>query len=282
MHDMTGKVAIITGGASGIGAATARLFIEQKMSVLIADIQETAGAKLAADLGPHAEFCRVDVSRESEMSSVVKRAEERHGRLDVMFNNAGFYGSLRPILEQGVDDFDRLLAVNLRGTFLGIKHAARVMKAQGSGCIINTASAAGLRAGYAGHLYSATKAAIVQLTTSTAMELGESGVRVNCICPGGILTPIVAEALDVPTGANGHLERLSPILAQMQPIRRAGRPEDIAQAALYLASDAASFINGHALVVDGGLIGGRQWSTSQQQRQLARTALAGSVMQAAS
>jgi NAD(P)-dependent dehydrogenase (short-subunit alcohol dehydrogenase family) len=199
-----------------------------------------------------------------------------------MFNNAGFYGSLRSILEQDVDDFDRLMAVNLRGTFLGIKHAARVMKSQASGSIINTASAAGLRAGYAGHLYSATKAAIVQLTTSTAMELGESGVRVNCICPGGILTPIVAEALEVPGGANDHLERLAPILAQMQPIRRAGRPEDIAQAALYLASDAASFVNGHALVVDGGLIGGRQWSTSQQQRQLARAALAHSAVQAAS
>jgi len=282
MHDMTGKVAIITGGASGIGAATARLFIEQKMWVLIADIQEAAGEKLAAELGPQAEFCRVDVSREADVASVVKRAESRHGRLDVMFNNAGFYGSLRSILEQEVDDFDRLMAVNLRGTFLGIKHAARMMKTQASGSIINTASAAGLRAGYAGHLYCATKAAIVQLTTSTAMELGESGVRVNCICPGGILTPIVAAALDVPAEANGQIERLAPILAQMQPIRRAGRPEDIAQAALYLASDAARFVNGHALVVDGGLIGGRQWSTSQQQRQLARAALAHSAEQTAS
>lgn len=273
MHDMAGKVAIITGGASGIGAATARLFREQKMKVAIADIQEDVGATLAAELGPDAEYCRVDVSSEREVEGLVQRIFAKHGRLDVMFNNAGFYGSLGSILEQEVDDFERLLAVNLRGVFLGIKHAARVMKIQGNGSIINTASAAGLRAGYAGHIYSATKAAIVQLTTSTAMELGESGIRVNCICPGGILTPIVSEALEVPA-TSGQLERLAPILAHMQPLRLAGRPEDIAEAALYLANAAARFVNGHALVVDGGLIGGRQWTMGRQQRQIAQAALA--------
>jgi NAD(P)-dependent dehydrogenase (short-subunit alcohol dehydrogenase family) len=273
MNDLQGKVALITGGASGIGAATCRLFVEQGMWVIVADIQEAVGRKLAADLGPHAEFCRVDVACEADVAAAVEQAEARHGRLDVMFNNAGIYGPLGPIAEQEVESLDRLLAVHLRGTFLGIKHAARGMQRQGKGSIINTASVAGLRAGYAGHIYSAAKAAIVQLTRSTAMELGERGIRVNCICPGGILTPIVADALGIPA-QNGQLERLAPVMAQMQPIRRAGRPEDIAQAALYLASDAASFVNGHALVVDGGLTGGRQWSVEQQQRQLAKAAVA--------
>ena len=274
MPDLQGKVAIITGGASGIGAATVRLFVEQGMWVILADIQNEAGEALAAELGRLAEYRKVDVSLESDVAAVVDQAIRRHGRLDVMFNNAGINGSLKSIEQQDVEQVDRLLAVHVRGVFLGIKHAARVMKAQRSCCIINTASIAGMRAGYAGHLYGAAKAAVIQLTSSTAMELGEQGIRVNCICPGAIVTPILPEALGLPPELIQHADRLAPALSQLQPIRRPGRTEDIAQAALFLASDGASFVNGHALVVDGGLIGGRQWSLAEHQRSQARAALA--------
>jgi NAD(P)-dependent dehydrogenase (short-subunit alcohol dehydrogenase family) len=162
----------------------------------------------------------------------------------------------------------------IRGVFLGMKHAGPIMTQQGSGSIVSTASVAGLQAGYGPHIYSAAKAAVVHLTRSVAMELGESGVRVNCICPGGIATPIFGEALGV-TGAEADrvAETMKVLLTARQPIQRAGLPEDIARAALWLASDDSSFVNGHALIVDGGLIGGRMWSVVQEQRQQLRAAL---------
>jgi NAD(P)-dependent dehydrogenase (short-subunit alcohol dehydrogenase family) len=145
--------------------------------------------------------------------------------------------------------------------FLGIKHAAPVMKRQGSGSIINTASVAGLRTGYGNHVYSATKAAVIQLTRSVAMELGESGVRVNCICPGFIATPLIGKARGLSqSDANKIVGEIEAAFENAQPIRRPGLPLDIARAALWLASDESSFVNGHALVVDGGVVGGRSWS----------------------
>jgi len=166
------------------------------------------------------------------------------------------------------------MGVLLRGVFLGMKHAAPVMKKQGSGSIISTASVAGLRTGMASHTYSAAKAAVIHLTRSVAMELGESGVRVNCICPGGIATPIFGKAFGLDDdGADRVARMMRTPLAQMQPIRRAGLPDDIAQAALWLASDDSSFVNGHALVVDGGITGGRMWSEVEQRRAALRAAL---------
>jgi len=255
------KVAVITGGASGIGEATVRLFTEEGACVLIADIQDEKGQLLGDELGESAEYLHADVSREVDVKAAVGRAIDRFGRLDCMFNNAGIAGPTGPIEKVTVEGFDEAVGVLLRGVFLGIKHAAPVMKRQGSGSIINTASVAGLRTGYGNHVYSATKAAVIQLTRSVAMELGESGVRVNCICPGFIATPLIGKARGLSqSDANKIVGEIEAAFENAQPIRRPGLPLDIARAALWLASDESSFVNGHALVVDGGVVGGRSWS----------------------
>jgi NAD(P)-dependent dehydrogenase (short-subunit alcohol dehydrogenase family) len=271
---LDGKVAVITGGASGIGAAAVRLFVEEGCRVVIVDVQDDKGARLAVELGKSSAYLHADVSRESDVSGAVAHALSRFGRLDCLYNNAGLGGVSGPIAEIPVDGYDQTMGVLLRGVFLGMKHAAPIMTQQGGGSIISTASVAGLQAGYGPHIYSAAKAAVVHLTRSVAMELGESGVRVNCICPGGIATPIFGAALGV-SGAEADrvAETMKVVLMSLQPIQRAGLPEDIARAALWLASDDSSFVNGHALIVDGGLIGGRMWSVVQEQRQQLRAAL---------
>jgi len=271
---LDGKVAVITGGASGIGAAAVRLFVEEGCRVVIVDVQDDRGARLADELGKSSAYLHADVSRESDVSGAIAHALARFGRLDCLYNNAGLGGVSGPIAEIPVDGYDQTMGVLLRGVFLGMKHAAPIMTRQGSGSIISTASVAGLQAGYGPHIYSAAKAAVVHLTRSVAMELGESGVRVNCICPGGIATPIFGAALGV-SGAEADriAETMKVVLTAFQPIQRAGLPEDIARAALWLASDDSSFVNGHALIVDGGLIGGRMWSAVQEQRQQLRAAL---------
>jgi NAD(P)-dependent dehydrogenase (short-subunit alcohol dehydrogenase family) len=274
MARLAGKVALVTGGASGIGEATVRLFVQEGAAVTLADIQDERGRALAAELGPRAAYVHADVSRETDVAGAIAATVTRFGRLDCLFNNAGYAGVNGAIEEIAVAGFDETVGVLLRGVFLGMKHAAPVMKRQGGGAIISTASVAGLRTGLGPHVYSAAKAAVIHLTRSVAMELGESGIRVNCICPGGIATPIFGKAFGLPPE---RAEEIVPLmkgaLEQMQPIRRAGAPEDIAQAALWLASDEAGFVNGHALVVDGGLIGGRQWSEVQQRRAMLRAAL---------
>ena len=274
MGKLDGKVAVITGGASGIGAAAVRLFVEEGCRVVIVDVQDDKGARLADELGKSSAYLHADVSRESDVSGAIEHALSRFGRLDCLYNNAGLGGVSGPIAEIPVDGYDQTMGVLLRGVFLGMKHAAPIMKQQGRGSIISTASVAGLQAGYGPHIYSAAKAAVVHLTRSVAMELGESGVRVNCICPGGIATPIFGAALGV-SGAEAErvAETMKVVLTSLQPIQRAGLPEDIARAALWLASDDSSFVNGHALIVDGGLIGGRMWSVVQEQRQQLRAAL---------
>ena len=264
MGRLDGKVAIITGGASGIGEASASLFVEEGASVLIADVQDDKGWKLAEELGTRAEYLHADVSRESDVEVLMSRAVEAYGRLDCMFNNAGIAGPTGPIESVKVEGFNEAIGVLLRGVFLGIKHAAPVMKRQGSGSIVNTASVAGLRTGYGNHIYSAAKAGVIQLTRSVAMELGESGVRVNCICPGFIPTPMIGRARGLSIDeADQKLDTIRKSFTMAQPLRRPGDPTDIAEAALWLASDDSSFINGHALVVDGGVTGGRMWSDYQ-------------------
>jgi NAD(P)-dependent dehydrogenase (short-subunit alcohol dehydrogenase family) len=274
MPRLNGKVTLITGGASGIGEGTARLFIEEGAAVTIADIQDDRGQRLAKELGSRAAYIHADVSREAEVHAVVNAVVERFGRLDCLFNNAGFGGVQGGIEEITVAGFDETIGVLLRGVFLGMKHAAPIMKRQGSGSIISTASVAGLRTGLGPHVYSAAKAAVIHLTHSVAMELGENGIRVNCICPGGIATPIFGKAFGIDADrADATVPLMKGVLEAMQPIRRSGLPEDIAHAALWLASDDSTFVNGHALVVDGGLIGGRQWSEVQQRRGMLRSAL---------
>jgi NAD(P)-dependent dehydrogenase (short-subunit alcohol dehydrogenase family) len=274
MAALDGKVALITGGASGIGEATVRLFVEEGAVVVIADIQDDRGRRLAAALGTRAAYVHADVAREADVESAVAATMARHGRLDCLFNNAGLGGVQGRIEEIPAAGFDETIGVLLRGVFLGMKHAAPVMKRQGSGSIISTASVAGLRAGMGPHVYSAAKAAVVHLTRSVAMELGESGIRVNCICPGGIATPIFGKALGLDAErADETIPLMKAVLETLQPIRRPGLPDDIARAALWLASDASSFVSGHALVVDGGLIGGRPWSETEERRKLLRAAL---------
>ena len=259
MDRLDGKVAVITGGASGIGEATVRLFVEEGARVVIADIQDRKGETLADVLGGRAVYQHTDVAREEDVEGAVGRAVSDYGRLDCMFNNAGFGGAVGPIADIPVDEYDITMNVLLRGVFLGMKHAARQMKSQGSGSIISTASVAGLSVGYGPHVYSAAKAAIVHLTRSVATELGESGIRVNCICPGGIATPIFKEWFPEVDEATS-VEAVKPLLAGLSPLKRSGLPKDIANAAAWLASDDSSFVNGHALTVDGGLVGGRLWS----------------------
>jgi len=239
-----------------------RLFAAEGAEVVVADVQDERGGRLASELG--AEYVHADVTREEDVEAAVSHAVDVYGRLDCMFNNAGIAGAVGPIESVTVEAFDRTVAVLLRGVFLGVKHAAPVMRAQGGGSIINTASVAAVRTGYGNHVYSAAKAGVVQLTRSVAMELGEDNVRVNCVLPGFIPTPMIARARGVPLGeADGKLGVITEAFREAQPIRRPGHPDDIAKAVLWLASDDSSFVNGHALVVDGGVSGGRMWGDYQ-------------------
>ncbi len=257
MDRLSGKTAIITGGASGIGAATAQLFVEEGARVLIADTQTERGEALAGRLGDAAAFRRVDVTREDDVHEAVADAVKRWDRLDCIYNNAGFGGALGSIETTTVEEFDLTFDVLLKGVFLGIKHAAPVMRAQGSGSIISTASVAGLKTGESPHLYSVAKAAVIHLTRSVALELGEYGIRVNCICPGIVATPLAAGSSKA---SDASLKKLAAALAKSQALGRVGQPEDIARAALWLASDDSEWVTGHAQVVDGGAFAGRPWS----------------------
>ena len=274
MTRLARKVALITGGASGIGEATVRLFVAEGASVAIADIQDDRGRRLAGDLGERTAYLRPDVSREADVQAAVTETVRRFGRLDCIFNNAGYGGVGGRIEETSIAGFDETMGVLVRGVLLGMKHAAPVMKHQGGGSIISTASVAGLRTGLGPHVYSAAKAAVIHLTRTVANELGEHNIRVNCICPGAIATPIFGKGLGMSAEqADDIVPLMKGVLENLQPIKRSGLPEDIAQAALWLASDDSTFVNGHALVVDGGLIGGRSWSESQFRRAALRQAL---------
>ena len=257
MNRLEGRTAIITGGASGIGAATVRLFVAEGARVLIADMQQERGEALARELGSAAAFYKVDVTLESDVRGVVEDAVKRWDRLDCIYNNAGFGGALGPIEETTVEEFDMTFDVLVKGVFLGVKHAAPVMRRQGGGSIISTASVAGLKTGESPHLYSVAKAAVVHFTKSVALELGQDGIRVNCICPGIVATPLAAGRKDV---SAEELSKLSHVLRNAQAIGRVGQPEDIARAALWLASDESSWVTGTAQVVDGGANAGRPWS----------------------
>lgn len=280
MGRLEGKVAVVTGGASGIGEGTVRLFVKEGARVVIADVQDSRGSKLAEELGPAASYYTTDVAQEEEVRAAVGHAVHKWGRLDCMFNNAGFGGVSGPIEDTDMAQYDVTVGVLLRGVVLGMKYAAPIMKAQGSGSIISTASVAGVGIGFGPHVYSAAKAAVIHLTKSVANELGESGVRVNCICPGGIATPIFGKGMGLsPEQADLTIDLMKDRLAAGQPIRRSGVPEDIAEAALWLASDSSSFVTGHALVVDGGLTTGRLWSERQAaaEARLAQFKLPGNV-----
>ena len=244
---LEGKVAIVTGGASGIGEGTIRRFVEEGAKCIIADIQTELAKSLADDLGGDAVPFSLDVADEDQVNACVDFAVKEFGSLDVMFNNAGILGSVGPIAEIERDGWLRTIDVLLSSVFYGIKHAARVMQDQGYGSIINTASTAGVRAGLGPHVYTAAKHAVVGLSQSVATELGPYGIRVNVIAPGGTVSGLTARLV---TGDHQNLGKASKLIGAKNPLKRAGTPEDIANAVLYLASDEASFTNGAVLVVD--------------------------------
>ncbi len=248
---LTGKTAVITGGASGLGEATVRLFTQQGARVVIADVQDERGEALAQELGEGVVYQRTDVSIENDIAELVDRAVSEFGRLDTMFNNAGIVGAIGPIDETPAEEYDATMAILLRGVFLGMKHAARVMKPQRSGTILCTSSIAGLQGGLGPHVYATAKAALIGLTRNVAAELAHFNVRVNCIAPGNMATPMVA---DVMSGDPDAVGAAVESLASYSPIRgRAGLATDIAHAALWLASDDSGYVTGQTLAVDGGL-----------------------------
>lgn len=278
MGRLDGKVAIIAGGTSGIGQRTAERFAEEGAKVVIAGRRTEEGERLAKSLGPQTSFVRTDVTRESEVQTMIAHAVTHFGRLDCLFNNAGGgTGAAGSIESVRLEEYEATMAVLLRAVFLGIKHAAPIMRRQGAGSIISTGSVAGIRAGYSSSMiYSAAKAGMIHLSRCAAMELGEQGIRVNTITPGGIATGIFGKAMGLPPEeAERTAEKVKIAFAQLQPIQRAGVPDDVAHAAVFLASDESTFISGHDLVVDGGLSGGRLWSAQQegwkQMRELFRT-----------
>ena len=261
MGVLDGKVAIITGGTSGIGARTAELFVEAGAKVVIAARRQAEGEGLAKQLGAAASFVRTDVTEEAAIKAVMEHTLAKFGRIDCLFNNAGNPGRLAPIADLDMAHFDTIIATHLRSVVLGMKYAAPTMIRQGSGSIINTGSIAGLRAGYSAHSYSAAKAAVIHVTRCVAAELGEKGIRVNSISPGAIVTGIFAKMAGLPDAvADRTADGLKERFATFQPLPRAGLTDDIAQAALYLASDAGSFVTGQDLVVDGGVVAGSRWS----------------------
>ncbi|MCL6683225.1 SDR family NAD(P)-dependent oxidoreductase [Sphingomonas alba] len=237
---LAGKTAIVTGAASGIGFATAALFVAEGARVIAADLgmpelEGTTG--VAADAGD-----------EAAVKGLIKRAQKDFGGVDIFFANAGISGGLASIFEQSVEDWEQILRVNLIGPFLAIKHAGPVMKERGGGSIICTASVAGIRAGAGGPAYSASKAGVINLVKVAATQLCDSNIRVNAICPGLIETGMTKAIYDMARDSGKES-----LLGNLNPLKRGGEPDEIAHAALFLASDDSSYVNGHALVVDGGL-----------------------------
>ena len=253
---LEGRTALITGGASGIGAATARLFVAEGANVVIADLQADRGDALADSLGPRAAFQPVDVRHEDQIARAMDFAVAHFGGLDVVFANAGIVGTYGPIDELPIDEWDFTLAVDLRGVVLCMKHAARIMKPRGSGAILSTSSIAGVHGGLGPHAYAAAKAALIGLTRNVAAELAAHGIRVNCIAPGNMATEMVSDVIFKDPNRVGDVDRA---LAVGSPLPgRSGSPDDIAEAALFLASDAGGYVVGHTLVVDAGLTSGQR------------------------
>jgi len=243
VRELAGKVAIVTGGASGIGRATVELFVEEGARVVIADVDAEGGEKLAAALGEAAAFKRTDVGDADQIQELIDFAVARFGGLDVMFNNAGISSPKTRFLQADLSEFTRVMNVNLFGVMVGSQRAARYMAANGSGSIINNSSIAGMNAGAGFVTYRASKAAVIHFSRSVAVDLAQYGIRVNCVAPAHIATAITNYDI-------------GPVIRLTQPLQRQGRPEDVANAVLYLASERSAQVTGVVLPVDGGTTAG--------------------------
>lgn len=263
------KIAVITGATSGMGLRTAELYADEGATVVISGRREDLGEAAAARIGRGAEFVRCDVTDEAQVKALIEGAAERHGRLDVLFNNAGGPSALGRVQDIDLADLDHAYNVLLRSVFACTKYAAPIMRAQQSGSIINNGSVAGYRAGFSSSMvYSLFKGAVVHFTKLVALELGEDFVRVNSISPGPIATGIFAKIAGVDDQtAEGTVDKIKARLEKATPIPRAGVVDDVAWAAVYLGSDESSYINAQDILVDGGMIWGRRFSESDAGRQ---------------
>jgi NAD(P)-dependent dehydrogenase (short-subunit alcohol dehydrogenase family) len=260
VNELAGKVAIVTGGASGIGRGTVERFVAEGARVVIADVDDDRGEALAAALGPDALFRRTDVSDPEQVGALVATAVEKFGGLHVMVNNAGVSGTMhRRFFDDDLADFHRIMSVNVFGVMAGTRDAARHMAAHGGGSIINVSSIGGIQAGGGVMTYRASKAAVIQFTKSAAIELAHCAIRVNAIAPGNIPTPLVAKS-----AANLDPEKIQRVEAKIRqtmrddrPLKREGTPEYVAEAALYFASDRSRYVTGTVLPVDGGTVAGK-------------------------
>ena len=260
VNELAGKVAIVTGGASGIGRGIAERFVAEGARVVIADVEQDSGEALAATLGPDALFQRTDVSDPEQVGALVATAVEKFAGLHVMVNNAGVSGTMhRRFLDDDLDDFHRVMAVNVLGVMVGTRDAARHMATSGGGSIINLTSIGGIQAGGGVMIYRASKAAVIQFTKSAAIELAYREIRVNAIAPGNIPTPLVAKSAG--NIDQQEIERYEAAIRETmradRPLKREGTPGDIAEAALYFASDRSRYVTGTVLPVDGGAVAGK-------------------------
>jgi NAD(P)-dependent dehydrogenase (short-subunit alcohol dehydrogenase family) len=262
---LANKIALITGAASGIGLGAVELFIAEGAQVVAADVQDEKGAMLEQRFPGKVVYAHCDVTQESDIEAAVARAKSECGGLDILFNNAGHGGAIGAVEETDAAAWDATFALLVRAVILGMKHAVPLMKARGGGSIVNTASIAGLQAGWGPIAYSTAKAAVIHLTKVTAAELSPQNIRVNAICPGLIATSIFGASMGLPRDvADQMAARIAEVAPKFQPVPKGGAPGDIAEAALYLASDASAFVTGTHLVVDGGItVGSRHsWDTA--------------------
>ncbi len=250
MRELDGKVAIVTGGASGIGRAAVELFAAEGATVIVADVNDRDGQALVDELASRdcaGAYVHADVSNERDVAAMIHLALAQYGRLDVLFNNAGIEGEQAPTADASVENWDRVIGINLKGVFLGCKFGIEAMLRNGGGSIINNASVAGLVGFENIPAYCAAKGGVVQLTKTAALEYAQRGVRINCLCPGIIDTPMVQRF------TQGSPEAMAQ-MAQLEPVGRAGKPREVAELALFLASDRSSFVTGAVIPVDGGFV----------------------------